>query len=316
MWAGFWRPGRPDTSLHATVTVAVFVVAATLMTTGEAHASACCGSASATGTGRLALWEKGAAGFSSSFSNNLGYWDASGATTTTPGAADRELRFDAWGMYRVLNVWSVFARVPLSVNFRSTEAQSAAGAGFGDISVGTRFDLFDFDKTNGIGLGIIASFTFPTGYSPEGATKPLGVDATGRGAFVGSIGLSAEWNPSDPIFLRLDLGTSIPIPRYRASLQAWQWLSPTLEPAFTFGYRVAKSWILYAALRSVIQFQTQTKINQSAGHELSLAAGCAWTVTNNFALQAELSSSAFLPNFGQNRAARIGATFGARYGFF
>ena len=306
----------PAFSLRAFALVVTIAVATVCVTSGEANASACCGSASATGAGRLALWEKAAAGFSSSFSNNLGYWDASGATTTTAGAADRELRFDAWGMYRVLNVWSVFARVPLSVNFRSTEAQSATGAGFGDISVGTRFDLFNFDKTNGLGLGIIASFTFPTGFSPEGATKPLGVDATGRGAFVGSLGLSAEWNPSDPIFLRLDLGASIPIPRYRATLQAWQWLSPTLEPAFTFGYRVAKSWILYAALRSVVQFQTQTKINQSAGHELSLAGGCAWTITNNFALQAEVSSGVFLPNFGQNRAARIGATFGARYGFF
>jgi hypothetical protein len=117
--------------------------------------------------------------------------------TPPPRTEELEVGADLFATLRVLRRGQVSLLAPLLATYRKVPARSEVGGGLGDLNVGLRWDFRDAGEGVVPGIAVLGGVTFPTGTAPEAADKPLATDATGVGAFQGTLGLAVEqsWGP-------------------------------------------------------------------------------------------------------------------------
>lgn len=165
-----------------------------LTTTAQAHAQACCAGSSAITPGRLAVPEDALVGVLLRAQDVVGAHDTSGHYTKN-GSGDSEVDFeqDLIGTLRVLRRAQVSAVVPFVETRRRVAGKLGAGGGLGDVNLSGRYDFTLAGASKVVpGIALLLGVTLPTGRPPESATHLNAADATGIGAFQGSLGLAVE----------------------------------------------------------------------------------------------------------------------------
>ena len=160
-----------------------------------ALAQACCAGGTAVTPGRLALHEDALIGLQLRAAAAYGSYDATGNYSRSPsGDNETDLEQDLFGAIRVAGRGQVALLVPLIETSRSTPQDGTHwGGGFGDINASARYDFTLAGESRAVpGLALLGGVTIPTGRSPDAAVAPLAVDATGIGAFQGSLAMALE----------------------------------------------------------------------------------------------------------------------------
>lgn len=283
------------------------------------HAAPCCMSATAFGIGRLLTWEDFAVGFRTSLSPVLGTWNSDGYWNEYGDYSDLEWRSEVWALVPIDRRLSLFLRLPAVVNARSTASDSDVGGGLGEVSFGGRYEILAIGEYAELpAIALTLAVLAPTGRATEDARTPLGVDVTGRGAWVLSAGLSVELTEV-PWFVRLDLGTSVPLPAERADLGVDQRLGPSLELGLSGGIEVADNVVTSLATR--LTWESETHLDEAAvadSDRLDVGLGLAlsWRFAWHWTLQLGVDSGLFVDDLGKNQPGRVTSTLGLRYGSF
>ena len=176
------------------ISAAAFVGAVALALPGRAAAQSCCAGASALTPARLALHEDALVGLQLKAADLYGSFDGTrhffGASE---GAKELDFEQDLAGSVRVFKRGQLSAILPMVETYRSVPGLSEAGGDLGDVQLGARWDFTIPGSSVRIpGIALAAGVTLPTGRAPESATKLLATDATGTGAFQGSLALAVE----------------------------------------------------------------------------------------------------------------------------
>lgn len=295
---------------------------ALLLTAPTAWAAACCLSAAVVGNGRLAVWEEGAGGLSSSLSHGTGRWDAWNRYRPWDASVrEEEVRIEAWAMVRLAEAWQLSARAPWVVGVRASGDTSSVGTGPGDVNAAVRWELVSLGAYENVpGLALSLGVTAPTGRRPELATDALGASSTGRGAWSGSLALAAEYAVA-PWFVRLDVGAVVNAPFTRADTRALQTLGPGVQVSLSGGRELFDDKLVVAlAARFEHDFPlwldgvAATRTDRSS---LTTSLSAAWKVTSHWTVTGGVSTDA-LGHLGlaQNQQERLTVTLGVRHGFF
>lgn len=176
---------RTARALATGLAAALLLLAALTATAGDARAQACCSGGGALAPWRLEHHEHGLVGLRARVTPTLGDFDADGEYRAVPKGV-RELEAEAlvFGSVRVAPRVQVGVQAPFVLTNRASGGVDAASGGLGDMSVGVRWDPLWAGELGGLpGLALELGVVAPTGTAPEEATAPLGVDATGIGAW-------------------------------------------------------------------------------------------------------------------------------------
>lgn len=284
-----------------------------------AQASPCCMSATAFGMGRLLLGEDFALGLRTSLAPTLGAWDSGGRWRAYETYDELEWRSELWGLVGIGDRFSLSARVPVLVLARSTGAEGDLGGGIGDVALGARYELTSVGEYGAWpALAVTLGVAAPTGRATEDARTALGVDVTGRGAWVLSAGLGAEVTGM-PWFVRVDLGLSVPMPAERSDLHLEQRLGPSVDVAVTGGVEVARDVVV--SLVPHVTWAAETVLGSRAVADsdrldVGLAAAGSWRIELHWTVQASVDTGLFVDALGKNDPGRVMTTLGVRYGSF
>lgn len=169
--------------------------AACLLHTSHAEAQACCAGGSAVTPARLGLHEDYLVGLQAKVAAVPGAFDdvngryAPGA----PGTSEVDLEQDLVAAIRLFRRGQVALDVPVVETRRAVPGYSEFGGGIGDVNLGARYDFTLAGGSRIVpGIAALLGVTFPTGRAADAAHKPLATDATGIGAFQGTLGLALE----------------------------------------------------------------------------------------------------------------------------
>ncbi len=284
-------------------------------------AAACCMSATSFGIGRLLVWEDWAAGVQLGYARSLGQWDASGSLRWN-GAdfSDAISQVEPWAIVRLAPRLEVQAWVPILVNTRSSQVDSQIAGGLGDVGAAVRFEAVSIGEYAGLpSLAITAAVLAPTGRRVEQTSPPLFAGTTGRGAWGGSLALSAEY-AFLPWFVRLDGGVTGYLPFDRPDTGEVQQFAPLVQAALSGGLEVAPD-TLVLALAVMGEWEGAVRVGGapapgSSAFLYSLAASASWRVDPHWTLTGTVVNTVWPDGGGENRDARLGLTLGVRHGHF
>jgi hypothetical protein len=142
---------------------------------------------------RLAPSELSAASFVTTAQDVRGHFNSSGRYVDAADARDRELRFEARAITKIGRSFQLGVIAPYLRTERSFADASSTGAGPGDITVLSRYDLVRVGGQNGIpGIAFTFAVTAPTGRAPDRARDALGSDVTGTGSWEMKPGIAVE----------------------------------------------------------------------------------------------------------------------------
>lgn len=190
-----YRVSRSVSGFAVSVAPCVAAIAFTLCVCQHAAAQACCAGTGVVTPGRLALHEAALVGLQLKGAAETGSFDNAGKyATLTPGASELDFEQDVFGALRLTEHAQVALLVPILETRRTSNTLSELGGGLGDTNLNVRYDFTFAGASKTIpGIGILAGVTFPTGTPADSSRiRPLATDATGIGAFQGSLGLAAE----------------------------------------------------------------------------------------------------------------------------
>lgn len=161
-----------------------------------AWGQACCAGAGAVTPGRLALHEDALVGLQLRAAHVFGSFDARARyVPSSAGVSEQNFGQDLMASVRLPFAprLQLTGLVPFVETRRAAGGASDFGGGLGDVNLSARYDFFQAGRARYVpGIALLAGVTFPTGTSPESASPPLAVDATGTGAFQGNVGLAVE----------------------------------------------------------------------------------------------------------------------------
>ncbi len=195
-------PPRSKFPRGPTRAVCLLLALAAWGTSSRARAQACCAGGSVVTPGRLELHENALAGVQLHAANVIGSYDVTGRYVgAPPGSTELDFEEDLFAAARVLGRGQVTLLVPL-VETRRANPPALGGAhlggGLGDINASARYDFVRAGESAYVpGVALLAGLTAPTGTSPEQATQPLAVDATGIGAWQvnGALAIEQTYGP-------------------------------------------------------------------------------------------------------------------------
>lgn len=163
--------------------------------TMAAPAQACCAGTGAVTPARLGLHEAALVGLQLKVASEIGSFDSRGTYQGSPrGASELDLEQDPFAAVRVFQRGQVALYVPIVETRRTSHGESEFGGGLGDINLNLRYDFTLAGASPVIpGIGVLAGITLPTGKPADAEDlRPLATDATGIGAYQGSLGLAVE----------------------------------------------------------------------------------------------------------------------------
>ena len=191
---------RPSSKFRSAV--GAFLVLAATMISARARAQACCAGGSAITPARLELHEDFLVGIELHAGDVIGSYDVGGNDLKLPaGTSELDFEEDLFAAARVLRRGQVALLVPFDETRRSVPpgvGGTHLGGGIGDVNASARYDFIGAGESLYIpGIALLAGVTVPTGTSPEQATQPLEVDATGIGAWQinGALALEQTFGP-------------------------------------------------------------------------------------------------------------------------
>ena len=299
----------------------LLLVASVLLVTRRAEASACCGSATVFGVGRLLLWERAAFGVQVGHVRMLGNYGAKAAYYPNASSYSEGLTsFIPYAIVRVHDRIQLQAWVPVLVNDRRQAELSQVSGMVGDVGFGARFELLAAGaKRYAPGVALLTLVEAPSGRRIESTEPPLFAGTTGLGAWAATLNLELE-GVFAPGFLTLVAGVTGYAPYYRSDLNAHQLYGPRVRAALIGGAEFVPN-VLVGALS--LQFEWQNAIYlrgeaapDSSSSRLVLAASLSWRVAPHWTLLFAAQSSVWPAGFLRNTDARAGVTIGARYGLF
>lgn len=197
------RPSSSRSRKHTCCAAAVALLAA--FAPSRAWAQACCASASAIGTARLAPYEDAVAGLGVRAVALYASLDPHGRYVAPPrDTIELDFEQQVAGTIRVLRHGQLTFLVPLVETYRSVPGLAESGAGLGDIRLGARYDFIEPGSSpTWPGIALSFGLTLPTGRAPEAASKPLATDATGTGAVQASAQIALEKPLHGDVFVYL-----------------------------------------------------------------------------------------------------------------
>jgi len=308
---------KPKTKSPARAVAFALVVAAT----SRAHAAPCCVSATSFGVGRLLIWEDFAAGLQLSHSRVFGEWDQSAHLRTNPdGYREGVTLAQPWAIVRLAERAELQAWAPILVNDRWSNGVHQIAGGLGDVGMASRFQLVAIGEYQGLpSLATTLGVVGPTGRRIEQTSPPLFAGATGRGSWGGFVAAETEY-AHIPWFVRLEGALSLFAPFTRPDTGQRQQYGPLVVSTFSAGREVVPDKLV-AAVAMTGEWQRKIKlegaeVQQSQAYLYSIAASLSWRASPHWTLLWVVSDSLAPDGFGMNRDARIGGTFGVRYGYF
>jgi hypothetical protein len=181
---------------------AVVVWAAAVLCPARARAQACCAGGSAITPARLQIHDDFLAGTALRAAEVFGSYYVGGRYVgQPPGTTETDLEEDVFVAARVLRRGQLALLVPFVETRRSVPPQLGGthfAGGVGDINFSGRYDFITAGESYFVpGIAVLAGVTAPTGTSPEQASQPLAVDATGIGAWQinGALALEQTYGP-------------------------------------------------------------------------------------------------------------------------
>jgi hypothetical protein len=176
------------------ISVAAFALG--ISVTQRVHAQACCAGAGALTPGRLAMHEVALVGTQLHAATVVGTFnDVAHYAPVASGNREYDFEEDVFGAVKVLRRGQVALLVPFVETARHEQALSEFGGGIGDVNASVRYDFVRAGESRYVpGIAVLAGLTAPTGTPPDrqNASKPLGTNATGTGAWQGNVGLALE----------------------------------------------------------------------------------------------------------------------------
>ena len=304
------------------------MLALTLGFARQARGQACCAGAGALTPGRLAPYEIALAGVQIRTAGTLGTFD-DGARYTSVGQANptnpyRENDFeeDVFGAVRVLHNGQVALLVPFVQTYRHAGTLNEFGGGIGDVNLSLRYDFLLAGQSRIVpGIAVLAGLTAPTGTPPDAqnASKPLGTDATGVGAWQGNFGLALEQIYGPWLFNVTELlAWRAPRTANVGSVSE----SETLAPQFV---TLAGAAYAFPNEASIALFGSYTvegtatldgsPAPASAKRIALLTVSGVYPLTDHLRLRASLFLNPPIMGLGQNQTATLGFTVGALWGW-
>lgn len=173
---------------------------------GRALAQACCAGASTLSPARLTSIEDAAIGVQVTAAVDTGSFQTTGRYSNNPaGSSEQDFSESLFATLKVLSRGQVTALVPFDETRRTVPGLSEFGGGLGDINLSLRYDFVLAKEVRyWPGVAVLAGATLPTGRTVEnaGAGFPLATDATGIGAYQGTLGVALEQSYG-PILINL-----------------------------------------------------------------------------------------------------------------
>ncbi len=185
-------PGSRVGAVRASGLLAAGAAAAVAFTPAGALAQACCAGGAAVTPARLDPHEDLLVGVEVRAARVVGAFRADGGYAGLPaGASELDFEQDVLAAVRVLDRGQLALQIPWLETRRVQGGYSELGGGLGDINFGARYDVA-LAGWSAVwpGLGLLAGLTAPTGTAPDAAHKALATDATGVGAFQGTLGVA------------------------------------------------------------------------------------------------------------------------------
>ena len=283
--------------------------------TRRAHGQACCAGSGVVTPGRLALHEAALVGVQLKGGIVTGSFDDHGAMARlSRGASELDLEQDFFGALRLTQHAQAALLVPVLETRRRSGSLSEWGGGLGDINLNLRYD-FTFAGASPVlpGLGVLIGLTFPTGTPADSnRIRPLATDATGIGAYQGSLGLSAEqvfgsWlvNLTGVVAER----TSRTVSQSKVTIHerlAAQW---TVLAAFGYVFRNESALAVsaaYATVGSATIDEREAPGSQHRSTTLTLAG--LWPLSDAWRIQAALFDTPPLSGLSVNQPALFGGS--------
>jgi len=276
-------------------------------------------SATAFGIGRLLIWEDFAVGLRLSWMHGVGTWDPNGDYLPHRDYRDEEVRTEVWAMGALSRRASLFGRLPMSLVHRRAGEISDTGGGLSDVAAGIRYELLQIGEYVELpAIALTFAVLAPTGRSPDEMRQVLGADVTGRGAFALSAGISFEITRL-PWFVRLDLGTVVPLPFTREDTGRAQRLGPEVDVALSGGAEVSSGTVLSLVTRfawhAPLAIAGRT-VDGSERVDFGLAVAGSVVLADHWSLQLSIDTGFFFSGAGDNTPARVSTVLGLRYGHY
>jgi hypothetical protein len=278
----------------------------------RAEAQACCASAGAVTPARLAMHEDALVGADLRAATLLGSFDDEARYRgVASGTSEEDFSESVFGAIRFLERAQASLIVPVLETRRATRTEVAFGGGLGDLNVGARYDLTLAGRSTWVpGVGLLVGITVPTGTPPDAAHHALATDATGIGAWQGTIGVGVE-QTFGPWYVGLSGLASQRTSRSVAGLDA------ALGPQATIIAAAAYSFPNDAALALVGSYSLEgsarldgVEAPGSARHVASLALSGLLPLSDRFRLRASVDLEPPLAPLGRNQPVTAGVTFG------
>ena len=180
------------------------------------------------------------------------------------------------------------------------------GGGIGDTNASIRYDFIRAGESSRIpGLALLGGLTIPTGRSPDAAVAPMAVDATGIGAFQGSLAVADEqalgaWlvNATAIVAKRLPHG---------GETLGTQWTFLTAV-AYTFPTDQALALSASYSFEGDASAANGSAIASSSRSLTTVMLSGLWPVTDSWRLQATASVEPPIGGVGTNQPASSGVS--------
>jgi len=281
-----------------------------------ADAAACCMSTSAFGVGRLSIFEDAAVGLNVSGAPSLGRWTDEGEwRANSADYSEFEARANVWGVYRVLPWLQAGVRAGwVEAHARAADVQEWGG-GPADLSASLRFEILEIGESMLPAVALLVGASAPLGRTADESQTNLGTDATTRGAWSLSAGLSVE-KAIEPWFARVDASVLVPLPR--TYLGATQRFGPGFDILAGGGMEPRQGLVLGIMLRYSSEGAwslDDQEVPGTSAFDLGVGPSASWKITDDWTLQASAETNVFASKTGQNRFGRWSLAGGVRRGF-
>lgn len=267
------------------------------------------------------MWEDAAVGFRAGHARILAEWDSGGRRRQLPADySEGVTTFTPWLIVRLHRRAELQAWTPWMLNDRSSGDTRQVAGGLGDAGAGVRFEAVSIGEYAHMpSLAITLGGLAPTGRRVEETSPPLFAGATGQGGWGSSVAVTSEYAFS-PWFVRVDVGRTYFFSMSRPDSGVKQRPGPIWDIALMVGREVLSENVV-AALGCLWQQQEPLtvggrEVSDSSSRLFTLAGSLSWRLAPHWTLLATLSDGMWPDGWGKNRDSRLGATVGARYGYF
>lgn len=262
----------------------------------EADAQACCAGASALGSGRLTLHEEALVGADARVTDIVGSF-ANDAEYRASSTTRVEFEQGIFGSLRLFEKAQLSLRIPFVETYHRARNVTEFAGGIGDIQLSSRYDFLLAGESLTIpGIGLSAGLIAPTGRPVERATKLLGSDTTGAGAFQLSLGASIE-QTFDNVYVGLFSNVDYRLPR--------QARGRDVPGAVQLSETLALGWIF--SNEAVVVLSSRFNIEPEASKRiLRLGLSSAMPLSDTLRVQGGIFGDLPVTGLGRNQSAGIG----------